>query len=542
MQLIHQNHNLITHQENQAKAIEQQTKLELVKKEEKHKEEIILEEFSGSHIPELIQMMSRDDDQVIREEFMYPYKVDQMDEEYLRSMFSSYRLRNDKYAALRISIKTGYGWKTLIGTAHLLQQNATEKKGLLAKFYISRIYRRSGFEEKCLIEIMKFAFDVMGLEKLIVFVNEQNQYFCKLLMWVHFRLIKMKPKAHGMYNRLMLSILKEDFQELISKHYKKIIKNRFYNSFMHDNYRDNSVNVLHNSNNGGGSSKMNRNSMVSQTQNPNNVRNKLASPHSEKSHAIKGLHSQGGTLAIAYVNDSNKSEKSRFQNNDPLMDKKRNKSSDSMPSTATGTQQQTILSPHQYSAIYPIQENNEKPLFDKVNVTPQSHKSVVSMHQSQSQMLSNLKKQVSLPKLNLASGGSNLNMPRNERQQIMSLNSPSSPMSKQAILEDINRLDQEIEQEQRSFYSLKHAKGIPSLDKLNSDKTIQKQKNLQSQQNITQNPQQQPIFKIPPINNRIQEGAGGDLTGKYSQSSNIQKISPNGVYLQQNFINMMQYQ
>jgi len=43
-----------------------------------------------------------------------------MDEEYLRSMFSSYRLRNDKYAALRISIKTGYGWKTLIGTAHLL--------------------------------------------------------------------------------------------------------------------------------------------------------------------------------------------------------------------------------------------------------------------------------------------------------------------------------------------------------------------------------------------------------------------------------------
>lgn len=165
-----------------------------------------------------------------------------MDDEYLRSMFSSYRLRNDKYAALRISIQTGYGWKTLIGTAHLLQQNATEKKGLLAKFYISRIYRRSGYEEKCLIEIMKFAFEVMGLEKLVVFVNEQNQYFCKLLMWVHFRLIKMKPKAHGMYNRLMLSINKDDFYELVTKNYKKIIKNRFYNSFMHDNYVENSAN------------------------------------------------------------------------------------------------------------------------------------------------------------------------------------------------------------------------------------------------------------------------------------------------------------
>lgn len=152
-------------------------------------------------------MMSKDDDDLIKEEFMYPYKPDQLDQEYLRSMFSSYRLRNDKYAALRISIQTSYGWKTLIGTAHLLQQNANEKKGLLAKFYVSRIYRRSGYEEKCLLEIMKFAFDVMGIEKLIVFVNEQNQYFCKLLMWVHFRLIKMKPKAQGAsFNRLMLSI------------------------------------------------------------------------------------------------------------------------------------------------------------------------------------------------------------------------------------------------------------------------------------------------------------------------------------------------
>jgi hypothetical protein len=65
-------------------------------------------------------MMSKDEDEVIKEEFMYPYKAEQMDEEYLRSMFSSYRLRNDKYAALRISIQTSYGWKTLIGSAHVL--------------------------------------------------------------------------------------------------------------------------------------------------------------------------------------------------------------------------------------------------------------------------------------------------------------------------------------------------------------------------------------------------------------------------------------
>jgi hypothetical protein len=63
-------------------------------------------------------------------------------------------------------------------------------------------------------------------------------------MWVHFRLIKLKPKAHGLFNRLMLSILKEDFEELMKKHYKKIIKNRFYNSFLMDNFRENASNAL----------------------------------------------------------------------------------------------------------------------------------------------------------------------------------------------------------------------------------------------------------------------------------------------------------
>lgn len=85
-------------------------------------------------------------------------------------------------------------------------------------------------------------------------------------MWVHFRLIKMKPKAHGMYNRLMLSILKDDFQELISKHYKKIIKSRFYNSFMHDNYRENNQYLINPGSLGGSQSKNNRNNaVISQT-------------------------------------------------------------------------------------------------------------------------------------------------------------------------------------------------------------------------------------------------------------------------------------
>ena len=111
-------------------------------------------------------------------------------------------------------------------------------KGLLGKFYVSKIYRKSGFEEKCLIEILKFAFDIMSLEKLLVFVNEQNQYFYKLLQYAGFRLIKMKPKTNGQHNRLMLSITKEDFDAMMKKNFKKLMKNKFYNSFLMEAYRD----------------------------------------------------------------------------------------------------------------------------------------------------------------------------------------------------------------------------------------------------------------------------------------------------------------
>jgi hypothetical protein len=35
-----------------------------------------LEEFSGKHIKELLELMSKDDDNIIKEEFIYPYRPD----------------------------------------------------------------------------------------------------------------------------------------------------------------------------------------------------------------------------------------------------------------------------------------------------------------------------------------------------------------------------------------------------------------------------------------------------------------------------------
>lgn len=108
----------------------------------------------------------------------------------------------------------------------------------MAKFYVGKIYRRSGFEEKCLLEIIKFSFDIMDLEKLVVFVNESNQYFYKLMLYVGFRLIKMKPwGSHSKHNRLMVSLLREDFNKNIDKLYKKIKRHKFYNQFIAESYK-----------------------------------------------------------------------------------------------------------------------------------------------------------------------------------------------------------------------------------------------------------------------------------------------------------------
>jgi hypothetical protein len=80
----------------------------------------------------------------------------------------------------------------------------------------------------------------MDLERVITFVNEINQYFFKLLLFVGFKLVKMKPKGkNGKHNRLMLCMMKEDFEELMKKNYKKVLRNNFYNSFLVNAYREN---------------------------------------------------------------------------------------------------------------------------------------------------------------------------------------------------------------------------------------------------------------------------------------------------------------
>ena len=59
------------------------------------------------------------------------------------------------------------------------------------------------------------------------------------MLYVGFRLIKLKPKNHGRDNRLMLSVVREDYEKVMStKSYNRIVKNKFYNKYLQHAQRD----------------------------------------------------------------------------------------------------------------------------------------------------------------------------------------------------------------------------------------------------------------------------------------------------------------
>lgn len=50
-------------------------------KNPKLKEEIVFDEFKGIHIQDLLKLMDKDDDNYIKEEFIYPFKLEQLEED-----------------------------------------------------------------------------------------------------------------------------------------------------------------------------------------------------------------------------------------------------------------------------------------------------------------------------------------------------------------------------------------------------------------------------------------------------------------------------
>ncbi len=82
------------------------------------------------------------------------------------------------------------------------------------------MYRRGGYDEKALIEVLYFAFEVMLLDKLTVFCNELNNYYHSLLLYVGFKVSQVKPaKPEFPQRRYLLSLNFLEFEKALKKNF-----------------------------------------------------------------------------------------------------------------------------------------------------------------------------------------------------------------------------------------------------------------------------------------------------------------------------------
>lgn len=105
----------------------------------------------------------------------------------VRRMLTSIQVKSFLYIPLKVSILTPYKLTIPIGCIILSRKGASHCKVKINKFYVAKIWRASGYEERALMEMLKFCFSrVPDTSKVLVSSYAQNQYFIKLLMGIGF--------------------------------------------------------------------------------------------------------------------------------------------------------------------------------------------------------------------------------------------------------------------------------------------------------------------------------------------------------------------
>ena len=78
--------------------------------------------------------------------------------ENIRNMIIKSDVNNDLFIPLMLYVQTPYKVRIPIGFSIITKKSNRDNFGCLKKLYISKIWRASGYEEKCVVEVLKFAF------------------------------------------------------------------------------------------------------------------------------------------------------------------------------------------------------------------------------------------------------------------------------------------------------------------------------------------------------------------------------------------------
>lgn len=173
----------------------------------------LLEFDPTQHLDELTELLKRDSDEEVRREFMYPAVQGraELNAENVRRVIVHLRLRNEHAVGLRVVIRTSYSSEITVGHAEIVKSHSADDSAHIAKFYVSKVFRKRGYEEKALVAVVQRAFEFFSVSKLVVSSFESNEYFIKLLMQLGFRLSKAYSKSIIEQKRYYLVLSRAQF-------------------------------------------------------------------------------------------------------------------------------------------------------------------------------------------------------------------------------------------------------------------------------------------------------------------------------------------
>lgn len=130
---------------------------------------VVLEDLRNDDLEGLTEMLRADDDTTIVKEFLHGAKASlSVETENLRRMLTNIMVKNKTYIPLKVCIETPYKLVIPIGCIVVSKKTEECAKAKVNKFYVGKIWRSSGFEEKALMEMLKFCFSrVPGCSKIL---------------------------------------------------------------------------------------------------------------------------------------------------------------------------------------------------------------------------------------------------------------------------------------------------------------------------------------------------------------------------------------
>lgn len=148
--------------------------------------------MGSEDIDHITEQLQADDDVIIVKEFLHGAKEAlMMSNDNVRRMLTNIQVKSFLYIPLKVAILTPYKLTIPIGIIVLSTKRAGSVKVKINKFYVSKIWRATGYEERAIMEMLKFCFaKIEECSKVLVSFYSQNVYFIKLLMGIGFRFNK----------------------------------------------------------------------------------------------------------------------------------------------------------------------------------------------------------------------------------------------------------------------------------------------------------------------------------------------------------------